>query len=141
MNRSTPGLCPSPTPGVHPNPGPSSRWCHATISSCVVPFSSCPQSFLASGSSIMSQLFVSDGQSVEVSASTSVLPKNTQDWFPLGWTGWIYLQSRGLSRVLYRDTIKFCTMILYLATLLNLFISSNSFFVNFLEFSNHITWK
>ena len=120
-------LCPSPTPGVHPNPGPSSWWCHPTISSSVVPFSSCPQSFLASGSSIMNQLFASGGQRVGVSASTSVFPKNTQDWSPLGWTDWISLQSKGLSRVLYRDTIKFCTMILYLATLLNLFISSNSF--------------
>ena len=76
--------CPSPTPGVHPNPCPLSRWCHPTISSSVLPFSSCPQSFLASGSFQMSQLFTSGGQSIGVSASTSVLPMNTQDWSPLG---------------------------------------------------------
>ena len=82
--------CPSPTPGVHPNPCPSSWWYHPTISSSVIPFSSCPQSFLASGSFPMSQLFTSDGQSIGVSASTSVLPMNTQDWSPLGWTGWTH---------------------------------------------------
>ena len=86
--------CPSPTPGVHPNPCPSSRWCHSTISSSVVPFSSCPQPFPASGSFQMSQLFASGGQSIGVSASTSALPMNTQDWSPLGWTGWIFLQSK-----------------------------------------------
>ena len=82
--------CPSPTPRVHPNPCPSSRWCHASSSSSVIPFS-CPQSFPASGSFPMSQLFSSGGQSNAVSASTSVLPVNTQDWSPLGWTGWICL--------------------------------------------------
>ena len=87
--------CPSPTPRVHPNPCPSSRWCHPTISSSVIPFSFCPQSFPASGSFQMSQLFASGGQSIGVSASTSVLPVNTQDWSPLGWTGWISLQSKG----------------------------------------------
>ena len=76
--------CPSPTPGVHPNPCPLSQWCHLTISSSVVPFSSCPQSFPASGSFQMSQLFASGGQSIGVSASTSVLAMNTQDWSPLG---------------------------------------------------------
>ena len=86
--------CPSPTPGVHPNPGPLSRWCHLTISSSVIPFSSCPQSFPASGSFQMSQLVASGGQSIGVSASTSILPVNTQDWCPLGWTGWISLQSK-----------------------------------------------
>ena len=91
--------CPSSTAGVHPNPCPSSRWCHPTISSSVVPFSSCPQSFPTSGSFQMSQLFASGGQSIGVSASTSVFPMNTQDWSPLGWTGWISLQSTGLSRV------------------------------------------
>ena len=91
--------CPSPTPGVHPNSCLSSRWCHSTISSSVVPFSSHPQSFPASGSFQMSQLFASGGQSIGVSASTSVLPVNTQDWSPLEWTGWIFLQSKGLSRV------------------------------------------
>ena len=85
---------PSPAPGVHPNPCPSSWWCHQTISSSVVPFSSCPQSFPASGSFSMSQLFASGGQSIGASASTSVLPVNTQDWSPLRWTGWISLQSR-----------------------------------------------
>ena len=85
--------CPSPTPRVHPNPCPLSQWCHPTISSSVVPFSSCPQSFPASGSFPMSQLFASGGQNIGVSASTSVLPINTQDWSPLGWTGGISLQS------------------------------------------------
>ena len=80
---------PSPTPRVHPNSCPSSRWCHPAISSSVVPFSSCPQSFPASGSFQMSQLFASGGQSIGLSVSASVLPMNTQDWFPLGWTGWI----------------------------------------------------
>ena len=97
---------PSPTPGVHPNPCPLSRWCHPTISSSVVPFSSCLQSFPASGSFQMSQFFTSGGQSTGVSASTSVLPMNTQDWFPLGWTGWISLQSKGLSRVFSNTTIQ-----------------------------------
>ena len=90
--------CPTPTPRVHPNPCLSSRWCHPTILSSVIPFCSCPQSFLASGSFPMSQLSASGGQSIGVSASTSVLSMNTQDWFPLGWTGWIS-QSKGLSRV------------------------------------------
>ena len=85
--------CPSPTPGVYPNTCPSSWWCHPAISSSVVPFSSCPQSFPASGSFQMSQLFASGGQSIGVSALASVLPMNTQDWSPLGWTGWISLQS------------------------------------------------
>ena len=83
--------CPSPTPEVHPNPCPSSRWCHPAILSSVVPFSSCLQSFPPSGSFPMTQLFTSGGQSTGVSASTSVLPMNTQDWSPLGWTGWISL--------------------------------------------------
>ena len=88
--------CPSSTPGVYPNSCPVSQWCRPTISSSVVPFSSCPQSFPASGSFRMSQLFTSDGQSIGVSASTSVLPVNTQDWSPLEWTSWISLQSKGL---------------------------------------------
>ena len=88
---------PSPTPGVFSNSCPSSRWCHPTISSSVVPFSSCLQSFPASGSFPMSQLFTSGGQSIAVSASTSVLPVSIQDWFPLGWTGWISLLSKGHS--------------------------------------------
>ena len=90
--------CPSPAPGVHPNSCPLSRWCHPTISSSVVPFSSCPQSFPVSGSFQMSQLFTSGGQRIGVSASTSVLPTNTQDW-SLVWTGWISLQSKVLPRV------------------------------------------
>ena len=98
--------CPSPTPGVHPNPCPLSRWCHPTILSSVVPFSSCPQSFPASGSFPMSQLFASSGQSIGVSASASVLPMNIQDWFLLGWTGWISLQSKGLSRVFSNTTVQ-----------------------------------
>ena len=96
--------CPSPTPGVHPNPCPLSRWCHPIISSSVVPFSSCPQSFPASGCFQMSQLFAPGGQSTGVSVSKSVLPMNTQDWSPLGWIGWISLQSKGLSRV-FSNTI------------------------------------
>ena len=98
--------CPSPTPRVHPNPCSLSWWCHPAISSSVVPFYSCPQSFPTSGSFPMSQLFASGGQSIGVSASTSVLPTNTQDWSPLGWTGWISLQSKGLSRVLSNATVQ-----------------------------------
>ena len=91
--------CPSPAPRVNPNPRSLGRWCHPTISSSVVPFSSCFRSFPASGSFQMSQLFASGGQSIGVSASGSVLPMNTQDWSPSGWTGWISLQSKALSRV------------------------------------------
>ena len=90
-------LCPSPTPGIHPNSRPLSRQCRPTISSSVVPFSSHPQSFPISGSFQISQLFTSGGQNTGVSALTSVLPMNTQDQFPLGWTSWISLQSKGLS--------------------------------------------
>ena len=98
--------CPSPTPGVYSNSCPLSRWCHPAISSSVVPFSSCPQSFPASGSFPMSQLFAWGGQSIGVSASASVLPMNTQDWSPSGWTGWISLQSKGLSRVFSNTTVQ-----------------------------------
>ena len=98
--------CPSPTPGVHSNSCPSSRWCHPAIWSSVVPFSSCPQSLLAAGSFPMSQLFAWGGQSIGVSASTSVLPMNTQDWSPLGWTAWLSLQSTGLSRVFSNTTVQ-----------------------------------
>ena len=96
--------CPSPTPGVYSHSCPLSWWCHRTISSSVIAFSSCPQSFRASGSFPMSQLFTSGGQNVVVSAS--VLPMNTQDWSPLGWTGWISLQSKGLSRVFSNTTVE-----------------------------------
>ena len=98
--------CPSPTPGVHPDSRPLSRWCHPAVSLFVVPFSSCPQSFPASGSFPISQLFRSGGQSIGVSALTSVLPRNTQDRFPLGGTGWISLQSKGLSRVFSNTTVR-----------------------------------
>ena len=98
--------CPSPTPKVHPNLCPLSRWCHPTISSSVVPFSSHLQSFPESGSFQMNQFFTSGGQSIGVSASTSVLPMNTQDWSPLGWTSWISLQSKGLSRVFSNTTVQ-----------------------------------
>ena len=98
--------CPSPTPRVYPNSCPLSQWCHPTFSSSVVPFSSCPQSFPASGSFPMSQLFTSSGQSIGVAASTSVLPMNAHDWSPLGWTGWISLQSKGLSRVFSNTTVQ-----------------------------------
>ena len=115
--------CPSPTPGVYSNSCPLNQWCHPTISSpsvipflsSVIPFSSCPLSFPASGSFQMSQLFTSGGQSIGVSASTSVPPMNSQDWSPLGWTGWISLQSKGLSRVFSNTTVQkhqfFCTQL------------------------------
>ena len=98
--------CPSSTPGAHSNSCPSSQWCHPTISSSVVPFSSCPQSLSASESFPMSQLFTWGGQSTGVSALASFLPKNTQGWSPLEWTGWISLQSKGLSRVFSNTTFK-----------------------------------
>ena len=98
--------CPSPTTGVHSNSCPSSRWCHPAISSSVIPFSSCPQSFPASESFPMSQLFSWGSQSIGVSALASVLPMNTQDWSPLGWIGWISLQSNGLSRVFSNTTVQ-----------------------------------
>ena len=97
---------PSPTPRAYSNSYPSCRWCHPTISLSVVPFSSCLQSFPASGSFQMSQFFTSVGGSIGVSASVSVLPMNIQDWFPLGWTGWISLQSKGLSRVFSSTTVQ-----------------------------------
>ena len=96
--------CPSPTLTVHSNSCPLNQWCHPAISSSVIPFSSCLQSSPASGSFQRSQFFASGGQSIGVSASASVLPMNMQDWFPLGWTGWISLQSKGLSRV-FSNTI------------------------------------
>ena len=93
-------------PQSPPNSCPISRWCHPTISSSVIPFSSCPQSFPASGSFQMSQLSTSGSQSIGVSASTSVLSMNTQVWFPLGWTGWITLQPKELSRVFSNNTVQ-----------------------------------
>ena len=98
--------CPSPTPGVHSNPCPLCWWYHPTISSSVIPFFSHLQSFPATGSFQMSQLSASGGQSIGATASTSVLPMNTQDWFLLGWTGWIFLQSKGLSRVFSNTTVE-----------------------------------
>ena len=98
--------CPSPTPGVHPNPCPLSRWCHPTILTSVIPFSSCPQSLPASGSFQMSQLFASGGQSIWVSALASVLPMNIQVWFPLQLTGLISLQFKGISRVVSNTTVQ-----------------------------------
>ena len=98
--------CPSPAPGVYPKSCPLNWWCHPTIPSSVIPLSSSPQSFPALGSFQMSQLFESDGQSIGVSASTSVLQMNTQDWSSLGWTGWISLQSKGLSRVFSNTTVQ-----------------------------------
>ena len=98
--------CPSSTPGVHPNPSPSGHWCHPTMWSSVVPFSSCHLSFPVLGSFQMSHLLASGGQGIGVSASTSVLPMNTQDCSPLGWTGWISLQSKGLSRVFSNTTVQ-----------------------------------
>ena len=110
--QSRPTLCdprppyPLPTPGVHSNSRPSSRWCHPAISSSVVPFSSHLQSFPASESFQMSQLLTSGGQSIGVSTLASVLPMNTHNWSPLGWTGWISLQSKGLSRVFSKTTVQ-----------------------------------
>ena len=98
--------CRSPTPGTYSNSCPQSQWCHPTISSSIIPFSSCLQSFVALGSFPMSQFFTSGGQSIGVSASASVLPVKTQDWSPLGWTGWISLQSKGLSRVFSNTTVQ-----------------------------------
>ena len=98
--------CPSPTPRAYSNSCPSSWWCHPTISSSVIPLSSCLQSFSASGSFPMSLLFSSGGQGIAASASASVLPMNIQDWFPLGWTCWISLQSKGLSRVFSSTTVQ-----------------------------------
>ena len=98
--------CPSPTPWVYSNSCPLSQWCHLAISSSVIPFSSSLQSFPASGSFLMSQFFASVGQSIGVSASTSVLPMNSLDWFPLGWSGLISMQSKGLSRVFSNTTVQ-----------------------------------
>ena len=98
--------CPSPTPGVYPNSCPLSQWCHPIISSSVIPFSARPQSFPLSRSFQMSHLFTSGGQRIGVSASTSVLQMNIQDWFALGWTDWISLQSKGLSRVFSNTTVQ-----------------------------------
>ena len=107
--------CASLTPRAYSNSCPSSQWCHPAISSSVIPFSTCPQSLPASGPFQMSQLFASGGQSIGVSASTSVLPMNTQDWSPLGWTSWISLQSKGLSRVFSNTTVQkhqfFCSQL------------------------------
>ena len=98
--------CPSPIPRVYSNSCPLSRWCHPTISSSVIPFSSHLQSFPASERFPMSQFFTSGGQNTGVSASASALSMNSQDWFPLQWTGWIYLQSKGLSRVFSNTTVQ-----------------------------------
>ena len=121
MNRCMSGLPPSQTPGVYSNSCPLSRWWHPAISSSVTPFSSCPQSLPASGSFPVNQLFTWGGQSTGVSASASVLPMNTQDLSPLGWTGWISLQSKGLSRVFSSTTVKkyqfFDTQLFYSPTL------------------------
>ena len=98
--------CPPPAPGVHSDSRPSSWWCHPAISSSVIPFSSCPQSLPASESFPVNQLFAWGGQTTGVSALASVLPKITQDWSPLEWTGWISLQSKGLSRVFSNTTLQ-----------------------------------
>ena len=106
LQHTRPPCCSSSTFGAYSNSCPLSWWCHSTISSSVIPFSSCLLSFRASGSFQMSQFFASGGQSIGVSASASVLPMNIQDWFPLGWTGWISLQSKGLSRVFSNTTVQ-----------------------------------
>ena len=128
--------CPSPTPGVYSNSCPSSWWCHPAISSSVVPFSSCPLSFPASGSFPMSQLFTWYGQSIGVSASASVLPKNTQDWSPLGWTGWISLQSKGLSGVFSNIIVQkhqfFSTQLSFIVQLSHPYMTFRSYFTSIL---------
>ena len=96
---------PTPTPRAYSNSRPLTWWCHPTFSSSLIPFSSCLQSFPASGAFLVSQFFASGGQSIRASASASVLPVNIQDWSPLGWTGWISLQSKGLSRVFSNTTV------------------------------------
>ena len=98
--------CPSPTPGVHSDSHPSSQWCHPAISSSVIPFCSCPQFLPASESFPMSQLFTWGGQSTEISASASFPPKKSQDWSPSEWSGWISLQSKGLSRVFSNTAVE-----------------------------------
>ena len=98
--------CPSPTSGIHSNSCPSSWWCHPAISSSVIPFASCSQSLPVSESFPMSQLFTWGGQSIGISASASVLPMNTQYWYPLGWTGWISMKSKGLTRVFSNITVQ-----------------------------------
>ena len=110
--------CPSPTPGVHPNPCPLNQGCHPTISSSVVPFSSCLQSFPPSGSFQTSQFFTLDGQSIGISASTSILPMNIQDWSSLGWTSWISLLSKELSRVFSNTTVQKPSILWHLAFLI-----------------------
>ena len=133
--------CPSPTPWVYSDSCPLSQWCHPTISSSLITLSYCLQSFPASGSSQMSQLFASGGQSIGVSASTSVLPMNTQAWFPLGWTGWISLQSKGLSRVFSNTTFKSINFsvlsFLYSPTL----ISIHDYWINYHLNLMDLCWK
>ena len=126
--------CPSPTPGVHPNLCPLSWWCHPSISSSVFPFSSCPQSFPASGSFPVSQLVASGGQNIGVSASASVLPMNTQDWSPLGWTGWISLHSKGLSRVFSNTTVQKLIHLQWLK------VSTCSFRIRYTRWRNEAWW-
>ena len=105
-SQSTRPPCPSPIPGVHSDSHPSSQWCHPAISSSVVPFSSCPQSFPASETFPMSQLFAWGGQSTGVSAWASFLPKKSQGWSPSQWTGWLSFQAKGLSRVFSNTTVQ-----------------------------------
>ena len=112
--------CPLPTPRVYLNSCPLSWWCHPTISSSVVPLSSCLQSFPASGSFLMNQLFVSGGQSIGFSASITVLPMNTQDWSLLGQTGWIFLQSKGLSTPQFKSINSLVLSFLYSSTLISI---------------------
>ena len=113
--------CPSPTPGDYPNSHLLSRWCPTTISSSVSPFSPCPQPFPASGTFLMSKLYISGGQSIGIWASTSILPMNTQDSTPLGWTGWISVQSKGHTRVFFNAAVQkyqsFMLSILYASTI------------------------
>ena len=131
--------CPSTTPRVYPNSCQLSQWCHLTVSFSVIPFSSHLQSFPASGSFQMSQLFVSGNQSIGVSASASVLPMNTQDWSPLGWSGWISLQSKGLSRVLYITAHHSTSQLIHRSKVMSLLFNMLSRFVRaFLPRSKHL---
>ena len=143
--------CPTPTPGVHSNSRPSSQWCHPTISSSVVPFSSCPQSLPASESFPMSQLFTWGGQTTGVSGLASFLPKNTQDWSPLEWTGWISLQSKGLSRVFSKPQFKSInssvlsllhssTLTVYITVIILLFIQQIFLRIYHLPKRKNISW-
>ena len=132
--------CPSTTPGACSNSCVLSRWCHPTISSSVIPFSSHLQSFPASGSFLMSQVFTSGGQSIGVSASASVLSMNIQDWFPLGWTDWISLQSKGLLRIFPNTTVQKYQFFAAYYSIIAYNVVSCNIFLNF-SLSSSLWWS